>query len=642
MSAATLLSWLESPSTRTGVNFGTREGGWHRQSYAELARLSRRAAHALVRAGVGTDDVVALVLPSSPAFVAAFFGTLLAGATPAPLAPPLAGAPSAAGYDDRMSALLAAARPRAVIADRTPARPLPPGIPLLHSAALLGHPEETGPGRTPAARGLVQFTSGSGGRARGVALGAAALAGHVAAIRDWLEAGPGTVWASWLPVHHDMGLVGCLLGPVLAQDELWLMRPETFVRRPLEYLRCFGLRGASVSATPAFGLDHILRKVRPEDLTGLDFSGWHSLVVGAERIPPGTLRGFHALLGLHGLRRATLLPAYGLAEASLAVTGVRHGQQWTEEKSVVGCGSPLPGTTVRIVGDDGRDLPDRTVGEIAVRGPQIALGHLGDDLRDTRIGDGELRTGDAGFLADGQLFVHGRIGDGLKLRGQWVFAEDVEQTLRRAGLLPPRSAVVLGEDATGPVAALVTEDDTTAGGGATGGGAIATGGAIGGAATVTGGATGGGAVATGRTAEDDTTVTGGTAEDDTTVTGRITGGGAIAAGRITEDDTIVTGRTAEDDTTVTGRITGGGAIAAGRTAEHGTGLTGRTPGDGGSPPGASADDAVRRLLRRAVPGADALVLRVGRGTLARTPSGKPRRRVIWHSLVEHAADHPQP
>ncbi|MEU6217670.1 AMP-binding protein [Streptomyces sp. NPDC047022] len=521
MSAATLLTWLEEPSTRAGVNFGTGEGSWRRLSYAELAGLSRRAAHALLRAGTGRGDIVALLLPASPEFVAAFFGTLLAGATPAPLPPPIADAPTGASPDDRMAALLAAARPRAVIAQGTPPHPLPPGIPLLHSAALLDDEEETGPRRPPAPLGLVQFTSGSGGRARGVALDAAALAGHVATIREWLEAGPGTVWASWLPVHHDMGLVGCLLGAVLAQNELWLMRPETFVRRPLEYLRCFGLRGASVSATPAFALDHILRKVRPEDLAGLDFSGWRSLVVGAERIAPATLREFHALLGLHGLRRTALLPAYGLAEASLAVTGLRHGQQWTEEKSVVGCGTPLPGTTVRIVDDDGRELPDRAVGEIAVRGPHLALGHLGDELRDTRVADGELRTGDAGFLADGQLFVHGRIGDGLKLRGQWVFAEDVEQTLRRAGLLPPRAAVVLGEDSTGPVAALVAED--------------------------------------------------------------------------------------------------------------GTGT-----------PDPAADDAVRRLLRRTVPGADALVLRAGRGTLARTPSGKPRRRAIWGTLVAEAADHQQP
>ncbi|MES9525340.1 AMP-binding protein [Streptomyces capoamus] len=524
MSAATLLSWLEAPSTRTGVNFGTAAGDWHRLPYAALARASRTTARSLVRSGVRAGDTVALVLPSSPAFVAAFFGTLLAGATPAPLAPPVAGALTAAGYDDRMSALLTAARPRLVIAERPPARPLPPGVALRLAAALLDGDdgaEDTAPDRAPAALGLVQFTSGSGGRARGVALDAAALAAHVGVIRDWLGAGPGTVWASWLPVHHDMGLVGCLLGAVLAQDELWLMPPEAFVRRPLEYLRCFGLRGAAVSATPAFGLDHIVRRVRPADLAGLDFSGWHSLVVGAERIPPATLRGFHRLLGPHGLRRGALLPAYGLAEASLAVTGVRHGQQWTEEKSVVGCGGPLPGTTVRIVGDDGRTLPDRTVGEIAVRGPQVALGHLGGDPRDTRITGGELRTGDAGFLADGQLFVHGRIGDGLKVRGRWIFAEDVEQALRDAGLLPPRATVVLGQDATGPVTALVAED-------------------------------------------------------------------------------------------------------------------------GGAPPDPAADDAVRRLLCRTVPGADALVLRTGRGALARTPSGKPRRRAIWHTLVQPAADHPQP
>jgi acyl-CoA synthetase (AMP-forming)/AMP-acid ligase II len=298
------------------------------------------------------------------------------------------------------------------------------------------------------------------------------------------------------------------------------MRPETFVRRPLEYLECFGRRGASISATPAFGLDHMLRKVRPEELSGLEFSGWRSLVVGAERIPPGTLRGFHALLGPRGLSRRALLPAYGLAEAALAVTGLRHGQGWAEEKSVVGCGTPLPGITVRIVDDHGDELPDRGVGEIAVRSPYLAVGHLGDGAGGTRTENGELRTGDAGFIADGQLFVHGRIGDSLKLRGLRIFAEDVEQSLRGAGGLPPRAAVVLGEDAAGPVAAAVIEDGTNAS-------------------------------------------------------------------------------------------------------------------------GEPQDADVLRLLRHAAPGAEAVVRRVPRGALPRTPSGKPRRRMIWRTFVDSTAPYPQ-
>ncbi|WP_369249784.1 AMP-binding protein [Streptomyces sp. R41] len=529
MSAPSLVSWLDAPSVDTGVNFRLQEAGWERHTYAELAQLSHGAARTLTAAGVGHDDIVALVLPSGPAFLAAFFGTLLAGATPAPLAPPIAGAPATPGYDDRMTGLLTAARPRAVVADAPLSGPLPRDVALVPGAELLaptgrggghtadpGRPETTAPPH-PAVRGLVQFTSGSSGRARGVYLDSAALAAHVAAIRGWLDASPGCVWASWLPVHHDMGLVGCLLGAVLGQDELWLTRPEAFVRRPLEYLECFGRHGASISATPAFGLDHILRKVRPEDLSGLDFSGWRSLVVGAERIPPGTLQGFHALLGPRGLSRRALLPAYGLAEAALAVTGLRHGQSWAEEKSVVGCGTPLPGITVRIVDDHGNELPDRGVGEIAVRSPYLAVDHLGDGAGGTRTENGELRTGDAGFVADGQLFVRGRIGDSLKLRGLRIFAEDVEQNLRRAGGLPPRAAVVLGEDVTGAVAAAVIED-----------GAPATGG--------------------------------------------------------------------------------------------------------------PQDADVLRMLRHAVPGAEAVVRRVPRGALPRTPSGKPRRRMIWRAFVESSRE----
>ncbi|WP_205380420.1 AMP-binding protein [Streptomyces sp. MBT27] len=460
MSEGPLLAWMRDPVAGRGIHFSTREGGWHHRSYPELAADARRAAGRLTRAGVHPGDLVALVLPSGPAFVAAFFGALLVGAVPAPLAPEAAGRPVATGHQERMTALLTAARPRLVVGDAVGGARAA-GVEALSGADLLAPgPDGPAPGEVEHDRtALVQFTSGSTGPARGVRIGWDGLCDNLAVIRTWLGVESTSIWASWLPVHHDMGLVGCLLGPVVAGNDLWLMRPEDFVRRPLEHLRCFGERGASITATPAFGLDHILRKVHPGQLIGLDLSAVTSMVVGAERMAPSLLDRFAALLAPHGFDRAALLPAYGLAEATLAVTGVRRGAGWGHRGPVVGCGTPLPGTTVRVVDEEGRPLPDGRVGEIIVRGPSLGLGHLGDEGAGSRFVDGELHTGDAGFLDSGELHVQGRLGDSVKVRGTRVFAEDLEQSLREAGVLPRGAAVVLGDDAAGPVAVAVIEAD---------------------------------------------------------------------------------------------------------------------------------------------------------------------------------------
>ncbi|MFE9403410.1 AMP-binding protein [Streptomyces sp. NPDC006530] len=453
-----LLAWLQAPEAARGIHFSTREGGWYHHSYEELAADARRAAGRLVEAGVRRDDVVALALASGPAFVAAFFATLLVGAVPAPLAPEPTGRPVATGHRERLAALLTAARPRLVVGDAVADGP---GVPTLSAAELLAPgPDGPAPGEVAhPATALVQFTSGSSGPARGVRIGWEGLSANLAVIRDWLGVNSRSIWASWLPVHHDMGLVGCLLGPVVARNDLWLMRPEDFVRRPLDHLRCFAERGASITATPAFGLDHLVRRVHPDQLDGLDLSGVSAMVVGAERMAPGLLDRFTALLAPRGFDGTALLPAYGLAEATLAVTGVRRGDGRRRRGPVVGCGTPLPGTTVRIVDEGGRPLPDGTVGEIIVRGPSLGLGHLGDEGAGSRFTDGELHTGDAGFLSAGELYVRGRLGDSVKVRGTRVFAEDLEQSLREAGVLPRGAVVVLGDDASGPVAVAVIEDD---------------------------------------------------------------------------------------------------------------------------------------------------------------------------------------
>jgi acyl-CoA synthetase (AMP-forming)/AMP-acid ligase II len=459
---------------------------WNFWSYASLAESARRVASGLRSLGVGHDDVVSIVLPSGPGFVAALFGTMLAGAVPSPLAPPMA-FQDLGVYDDHVTGVLRTAQPRLVVTDLA----LTTAIGQLARRAdvasvttvdevLASGTSQAGPSR-PASLALLQFTSGSSGRARGVRISCAALEANVSAMREWLRMTSGDAIGTWLPLHHDMGLIGCLVTPVMNRSDVWVMQPEQFVHSPVSYLRWFGERGAKLTAMPTFGLAYIVRRVRPEMLEGFDFSRWRGVVVGAERLDADVFDQFHRLLAPFGFQRSAILPAYGLAEATLAVTALPPFAGWrsvamrpgpraigtaitlsdtaADSNAVVGCGRPLTGTSVTVVDERGQPLPDGHVGEIVVRSPSVASGYLhGEEPSSlTSIDAGSLVTGDAGFLLDGELYVLGRLGDSLKIRGRAVFAEDIEAALTTAGLPGHRLAVALGIHDGQPTAVAVLE-----------------------------------------------------------------------------------------------------------------------------------------------------------------------------------------
>ncbi len=475
-----LLGWLADPPADRGIRFAAAGESWDFWPYPRLARLVRQVAAGLAEHGVDRGDVVSVVQRSGPGFVGSLFGAMLAGAAPSPVAPPLMFQDRAA-YRSHLTGLLAAARPALVVADAelvAEISALAPGVRVLPSDAVLGDPDRAPAGGARTGLALLQFTSGSSGRARGVQVPYAALEANVAAIRRWLGMDGHRATASWLPLHHDMGLIGCLVTPVVDGSDVWLLAPEEFVQRPLRYLRCFAAPpagpGAALTAMPAFGLRYVARRVRPDALAGLDLSGWLAVIVGAERVPADALDRFHTLLGPFGLSRRSLLPAYGLAEATLAVTGLAIEEEWSavrvapasltlggsvsmaaDAPPLVGCGRPLAGVAVRIVDPAGGCLADGQVGEIEVRSPALMAGYRGAaESLTTLVGD-SLRTGDAGFLLDGQLHVLGRLGDSMKVRARAVFAEDLEAALTGLGL--DRLAVALGVRAGAPTAVAVLE-----------------------------------------------------------------------------------------------------------------------------------------------------------------------------------------
>ncbi|MEU8659043.1 AMP-binding protein [Actinoplanes philippinensis] len=469
------MEWLDEPSADRGLHFADAGDGWEFHSYASLAALTLRTVTALRERGVRRDDAIVVVQRSSPGFVAGLFGAFAAGATACSIPPPFA-FQRADEYATHVSHLFDIAHPALTICDEESLEhvrkicagaglPEPVLFDDLVTGAAVGTPEE------PADIALLQFTSGSSGYSRGVRVSGEALRANLTAMRRWLEWTPEFPGIAWLPVHHDMGLIGCLLNIVTTGCDGWMMQPQDFIRSPLRYLRCISEQRVGLAAVPNFGLAYILRRVRPADLAGLRFDSLRSVILGAERIDPDVLDAIERLLGPHGFDRRALLPAYGGAEATLAVTGLPLGEGWSAaaptgddaslagETRVVGCGRPLEGLRVSVVDDDGDPVPDGTVGEILVTGTSVATGYAGDagTASGTSIGGGTLRSGDAGFLHDGQLFVIGRLGDGLKVRGKMVFAESLEAELHSRGIPQRRVAVLLGVRDGVPTGAVVLE-----------------------------------------------------------------------------------------------------------------------------------------------------------------------------------------
>lgn len=487
-----LLSWLKDPSERTALNV-LGDAGWDRIVYSELAARIGRASEWLRATGVGAQDRVVLTLTEADQFVVGFFAALLAGATPVPLSPPLPLADMDEYWKRSREMIMASGSNMVVVDDEW-------FEPMNQLGSELGHQVVKPPvlddgdgnvdvddGWTQAA--LLQFTSGSSGTPSAVLVGRQNLETNILAISKWLGIRPHDVGCSWLPLYHDMGLVGMLLTPLTGQNELFIMRPDQFIRDPREWLACLGARGSTITAAPTFGYAYSARRVAPEKVSDLDTSHVRALIVGAERVDPASLRSFLDLLGPTGLRADAFRPAYGLAEATLAVSGVPVGMEpevvysdsrhWTfagpvtvskrvplgdaarlgEAGALVSSGRPLEGVVVDVVDEAGTVLPPGHLGEITVRGDSVATrwgeGRDGDH---TSVADGFLRTGDVGFIDRDELFVVGRMGDSIKFLGRRVYAEELEAALVYGAGIRPGRCVVLAGTGTSDVITVLLED----------------------------------------------------------------------------------------------------------------------------------------------------------------------------------------
>lgn len=489
--ASVITEWIESPRTGHGIYLADDTGGWSFREYPELAASARRVGAGLRKAGVGRGDVVCVIMPTSYQSLAALFGTWVAGGTLCTVAEPLLQAP--AEYAANLAVLLKEAEPAVVVTTSEYDGLVRQGMVAAgrDDAPWVYREDPDDLAKQPTGEiAVLQFTSGSTGSPRAACVSWANLAANLKVITRVLGWRDDDGIASWLPLYHDLGLLGCLLTVVAMQGNGWLMRPEQFLRDPARWLEALGVGKATHTGAPAFAYGYVTRRIKPEQLAGIDLSGVRTALAGAEAVDAAVLEAFVRFAEPLGFRRQALLPAYGLAEASVAVSGARRdrpirlvridpadlrfGQQVSiAEVADLGGGQslasgwllshgrpePSDGVSVTIIGEDGQALPDEHLGEIAVTGDSVTAGYFrGRTGGSTRYADGQLRTGDAGFIYEGDIYVVGRMGNSLKIRGRSVYVEDLDAAVVNAtGLGRGRLSVVGSQEGGRPGVVLFAE-----------------------------------------------------------------------------------------------------------------------------------------------------------------------------------------
>ncbi|GEJ58488.1 AMP-binding protein [Anaeromyxobacter diazotrophicus] len=441
--------------------------------WGEVHARARRAAAALAARGIAPGDRVALVLRTEPAFLDAFFGALLAGAVPVPLYPPV----RLGRMDEYLAAtarMVSVSGARLLVAGGAVRRLLGEVVARARPALGCAAAEDLsadGPALErrvdPSDLALVQFSSGSTVDPKPVALTHGSVVAQTAALLQLLRPGPADRLVSWLPLYHDMGLIGGLLGALAHPGPCVLIPPEHFLARPALWLRAVARHRGTISPAPSFAFAYAAERVRDEDLAGLDLGCWRVALDGAEPVSPRVLRRFAERFAPFGFDARALTPVYGLSEAALAVTFTPPGRGWRSRRldpaalaargevedgprEVVSVGVPVPGVEVAVRGEDGALLPPGRLGRILARGPSVMAGYLGQPAATARaLAGGWLDTGDLGFVDGGELFVHGRAKDVVIVRGANHAPDELEAPLAAVEGLRPGCAVALGFDPAG-------------------------------------------------------------------------------------------------------------------------------------------------------------------------------------------------
>ncbi len=439
-------------STR-GRGLGMIDGRGRRSElrpWPEVFRAAEAAAGRLAAVGVGAREPVLVGFGNTREFVELWLGAVLRGAWPVAVSPP-AGVGSSEVHVRRLDAVLAKLEARRFLCSDAMRREAEThGLAALRdatvTAAELAAEEPVSfeaPRPAPEDVAFLQLTSGSTGVPRAVAISHRGATHNPPAMVDAIAAGDDAFRAavekgdaacvSWLPLHHDMGLVGCLLNTILYTEDLWLAAPKTFLGRPHTWLQNLAQTPYALAPAPNFAYQTCVERVTDAQLEGCDLSSWRAAMTGAEMIRPETVAAFNERFEPFGFDPAAFRPCYGLAEGTLAVTfdrrgdGVRTRPVPGEDREVVSVGPPVADTEVRITAPDGTPRAGGEVGEVRVGGPGVFLGYHNDpDETAASLVDGWLVTGDLGFLQEGELHLTGRTKDILIVNGQNLMPHELE------------------------------------------------------------------------------------------------------------------------------------------------------------------------------------------------------------------------
>lgn len=437
-------------------------------TYQALDRQARIiAAH--LQELQGTGERALLVYPPDLEYISGFFGCCYAGVTAVPLYPPFQNRNlsrfEAIAYDAQATLALTTSALIGKMRRLSAQSPTLARLRWIATDALAGGLSERwrAPLLTDTSLALLQYTSGSTGTPRGVMLSHGNLLHNVSAFCERFELTSQGRGVAWQPLFHDMGLIGMVLNPLYAGCPMLLMSPMAFLQHPVRWLRAISEHRISFSGAPTFAYDLCVRTIGPEEIQTLDLSSWQVAVVGAEPVRAETLERFARTFAPCGFRLETFYPCYGLAEATLMVSGgprSRHPHEKIVQKSalehntvaavahpeeggqrIIGCGLPLRGQTVVVADPDflTECLPHQ-VGEIWVTGPSVAQGYWNrpaetDDAFRASLAHGGagpfLRTGDLGFVDQGEVYVTGRLKDLIIIRGLNHYPQDIEQTVEQ-------------------------------------------------------------------------------------------------------------------------------------------------------------------------------------------------------------------
>ena len=430
-------------------------------TYGDLAEGARKFAGGLISHDVAPGDRVALMLPTGAEFFVAFFGILYAGAVPVPIYPPMQ-LSQLEDYLRRQATILRNAEAKLLVAVPEALRlggllrGLVPSLSAVESAenvAAALPPTSLPKIDNPAATALIQYTSGSTGDPKGVVLSHANLLANIRAIFAAIEATPADVLVSWLPLYHDMGLIGAWLAPLYVGARCYIMSPLSFLAHPQSWLWACHRYRATISAAPNFAFELCVKQIDDADIKGLDVSSLRFVANGAEPVSIHTLRRFIERFGPYGFRSEAMAPVFGLAECAVALAlpppgrepridrvkrealtrrGIAESATAGDDNAIeiAACGHPLAGHEVRIVNDAGREVEERREGRLEFRGPSATSGYFHNDTKTRELfHDGWLDTGDRAYIANGDIFITGRIKDIIIRAGQHVYPQELEEAI---------------------------------------------------------------------------------------------------------------------------------------------------------------------------------------------------------------------